>query len=64
MGSPASAACWKKSECIWPVAEFTPFGFEREIADHSTFSKNRHGCFRQPDVFPEVFEQIVGRLSP
>ena len=38
---------------------FTRLGFEQEIPDHSTFSKNRHGRFRQSGVFREVFEEIV-----
>jgi hypothetical protein len=29
--------------------------------DHSTFSKNRHGRFRQSGVFRKVFEEIVRR---
>ena len=40
---------------------FTRLGFEQGIPDHSTFSKNRHGRFRQSDVFREVFEEIVRR---
>ena len=40
---------------------FTGLGFEREIPDHSTFSKNRHGRFRESKVFREVFETIVER---
>jgi transposase len=40
---------------------FTRLGFEKEIPDHSTFSKNRHGRFRQCGVFRKVFEQIVRR---
>src|SRR6202162_375957 len=38
---------------------FTRLGFEQEIPDHSTFSKNRHGRFRQSGVFRKVFEEIV-----
>src|SRR5499425_1317791 len=38
---------------------FSRLGFEREIPDHSTFSKNRHGRFRGAGVFLEVFEEIV-----
>jgi transposase len=30
---------------------FSRLGFEREIPDHSTFSKNRHGRFRGAGVF-------------
>jgi transposase len=40
---------------------FTRLGFEQEVPDHSTFSKNRHGRFRQSGVFQEVFEEIVRR---
>src|ERR1700680_5278866 len=40
---------------------FTRLGFEQEIPDHSTLSKNRHGRFRQSGVFQEVFEEIVRR---
>jgi transposase len=40
---------------------FTRLGFEQEIPDHSTFSKNRHGRFRQSRVFRKVFEEIVRR---
>ncbi len=40
---------------------FSRLGFEREIPDHSTFSKNRHGRFRGVAIFLEVFEEIVRR---
>ncbi len=40
---------------------FTRLGFDQEVPDHSTFSKNRHGRFRQSGVFREVFEEIVQR---
>jgi transposase len=40
---------------------FTRLGFEREIPDHSTFSKNRHGRFRHSGIFLEVFEEVVRR---
>ena len=38
---------------------FTRLSFDQEIPDHSTFSKNRHGRFRQSGVFRKVFEEIV-----
>jgi transposase len=38
---------------------FTRLDFDQEIPDHSTFSKNRHGRFRQSGVFRKVFEEIV-----
>jgi len=31
------------------------------IPDHSTFSKNRHGRFRESDLFRQLFESIVER---
>ena len=40
---------------------FTRLDFGAEIPDHSTFSKNRHGRFRQSGIFREVFEEIVCR---
>ena len=40
---------------------FTRLGFEQAIPDHSTFSKNRHGRFRESGIFQEVFEEIVRR---
>src|SRR5262244_4543696 len=38
---------------------FTRLDLDQEIPNHSTFSKNRHGRFRQSGVFREVFEEIV-----
>jgi transposase len=38
---------------------FTGLNFGEEIPDHSTFSKNRHGRFRQSGAYREVFEEIV-----
>ena len=31
------------------------------MPDHSTFSKNRHGRFRESDAFRQVFEGVVER---
>jgi len=31
------------------------------IPDHSIFSKNRHGCFRDSDVLRHVFETVVAQ---
>jgi len=39
---------------------FCRLGLEDRIPDHSTFSVNRHGRFRDSDVFRMVFEDIVG----
>jgi hypothetical protein len=32
-----------------------------DIPDHSTFSKNRHGRFRESDLLRHVFETTVAR---
>lgn len=31
------------------------------VPDHSTFSKNRHGRFRESDLFRHLFESVVAR---
>jgi hypothetical protein len=31
------------------------------VPDHSTFSKNRHGCFRESDLLRKLFETVVAR---
>ena len=38
---------------------FTGLGFDQEIPNHSTFSKNRHGRFQESNLFQELFEHIV-----
>ena len=40
---------------------FCRLGLDDDIPDHSTFSKNRHGRFRQNDVFRHVFESVLRR---
>ena len=36
-------------------------GIEDVVQNHSTFSKARHGRFRESDLFRKLFEQIVLR---
>jgi IS5 family transposase len=38
---------------------FCRLGLEGSVPDHSTFSKNRHGRFRESDLFRRVFEHVV-----
>jgi transposase len=38
---------------------FCRLGLEDAVPDHSTFSKNRHGRFRESDLFRGVFEGVV-----
>jgi hypothetical protein len=40
---------------------FCRLGLEGEVPDHSTFSKNRHGRFRDSEAFRFVFEDVVAR---
>ena len=40
---------------------FCRLDLEDPVPDHSTFSKNRHGRFRQSDAFRLVFESVLHR---
>lgn len=40
---------------------FCRLGLEDRIPDHSTFSRNRHGRFRESDAFRRVFESVLRR---
>lgn len=40
---------------------FCRLGLEDRVPDHSTFSKNRHGRFRQSDALRFVFESVLRR---
>jgi transposase len=40
---------------------FCRLGLEEKVPDHSSFSKNRHGRFRESEVFRPVFEGVVQR---
>jgi transposase len=40
---------------------FCRLGLEGAIPDHSTFSKNRHGRFRESDTLRHVFEKVLRR---
>lgn len=40
---------------------FLGLGFDQAVPHHSTFSKNRHGRFRESELFRDLFEEIVGR---
>ncbi|HEY8101651.1 MAG TPA: IS1182 family transposase [Burkholderiaceae bacterium] len=40
---------------------FCKLGLEDKVPDHSTFSKNRHGRFRQSDTLRHVFETVLRR---
>ena len=40
---------------------FCRLGLDGDVPDHSTFSKNRHGRFRESDLLRRVFEMILQR---
>src|SRR6185437_409388 len=40
---------------------FCRLGLDGEVPDHSTFSKNRHGRFRDCDLLRKLFENVVRR---
>ena len=44
---------------IWPTRWFCRLGLDGAVPDHSTFSKNRHGRFRESDLFRRVFENVL-----
>ena len=40
---------------------FCRLGLDGDVPDHSTFSKNRHGRFRESDLLRQVFETVLRR---
>ena len=40
---------------------FCRLGLEGKVPDHSTFSENRHGRFRDSDAFRQLFESVLQR---
>src|ERR1700692_1361431 len=40
---------------------FCRLGLDGNVPDHSTFSKNRHGRFRESDLLRKLFEPVVAR---
>jgi transposase len=40
---------------------FCRLGLDGQVPDHSTFSKNRHGRFRQSDLLRRLFETVLSR---
>src|ERR1044072_5470555 len=40
---------------------FCRLGLDGDVPDHSTFSKNRHGRFRESNLFRRVFETVLRR---
>ena len=42
---------------------FCRLDLDDRVPDHSTFSKNRHGRFRQCDLYRRLFEEVVARCA-
>jgi transposase len=42
---------------------FCRLGLDGDVPDHSTFSKNRHGRFRESDLLRRLFETVVARCK-
>jgi transposase len=40
---------------------FCSLGLDGKVPDHSTFSRNRHGRFRESDILRHLFETVVER---
>ena len=40
---------------------FCRLGLDGDVPDHSTFSKNRHGRFRESDLLRRLFETVLRR---
>jgi hypothetical protein len=40
---------------------FCRLGPDADVSDHSTFSKNRHGRFRNSDLLRKLFETVAAR---
>jgi transposase len=40
---------------------FCRLGLDGDVPDHSTFSKARHGRFRESDLFRQLFDEVVER---
>ena len=42
---------------------FCPLGLDGDVPDHSTFSKARHGRFRDSDLLRVLFEENLRKLA-
>lgn len=68
LGSVRSATAWapaRSGGCarrsISTYRWFCRLGLDGKVPDHSTFSRNRHGRFRQSDILRHLFETVVER---
>jgi hypothetical protein len=59
---------WRHTECqdnrlgsTARLLHLCRLGLDGDVPDHSTFSKNRHGRFRESDLLRKLFETVVAR---
>jgi transposase len=50
LGIRSERRLWVEASSIGPIAGSVAWGFDGNVPDHSTFSKNRHGRFRESDL--------------
>jgi len=50
------------SSCTSPIVGSAASILTTRFPDHSTFSVNRHGRFRDSDLFRQVFEAVVAGM--
>ena len=50
---------WEEVELHLAYRWFCRLDLDDKVPDHSTFSVNRHGRFRDSDLFRQIFEAVV-----
>src|ERR1700760_2744150 len=50
---------WEEVRCHLAYRSFCRLDLDDKVPDHSTFSVNRHGRFRDSNLFRQVFEAVV-----
>src|SRR3954447_22735343 len=61
MGIRSERRLWAQVHLNLAYRWFCRLGLEGDVPDHSTFSKNRHGRFRDSGLLREMFEMTVAR---
>src|SRR3954453_1979010 len=61
MGIRSERRLWGEIHLNLAYRWFCDLGLDGRVPDHSTFSRNRHGRFRQSDILRHLFETVVER---
>jgi transposase len=61
MGIRSERPLWEEVHLNLAHRWFCRLGLDGKVPDHSTFSKNRHGRFRESDLLRYVFDSVVQR---